>query len=295
MTEPLRVVLVEDDEPLERQLAGALERALPDIDVQRTPDADDALRLVCDSRSRLLITEAQSDAVDGLALAACARRQRPNLPVIFLGDVPLEQSSERLIGLSGSHCLDKPPHLGRFVGLVARCLDTPTGFRGEVASSDLIELVQLVMMTTATGALHLTAPEGRGSVWLEQGAIVHAAVGKERGAAAFQHMLRWRGGGFSVDAGAVAPEHSITFTTTQLLLESTRILDEEAVRGFSEASLEPHGQRAAEHFERGLDLVHEKRYADALVEWECAVVSEPDNKVYQHNLRRLRAMMTLGR
>jgi CheY-like chemotaxis protein len=208
MTEPLRVVLVEDDEPLERQLAGALERALPDIDVQRTPDADDALRLVCDSRSRLLITEAQSDAVDGLALAACARRQRPNLPVIFLGDVPLEQSSERLIGLSGSHCLDKPPHLGRFVGLVARCLDTPTGFRGEVASSDLIELVQLVMMTTATGALHLTAPEGRGSVWLEQGAIVHAAVGKERGVAAFQHMLRWRGGGFSVDAGAVAPEHS---------------------------------------------------------------------------------------
>lgn len=296
MTEPLRVVLVEDDEPLQRQLAGALERALPDVEVTRTPDADDALKLVCDARSRLLITEAQSDAVDGLTLAACARRQRPTLPVIFLGGES-GRASERLIGFSGAHRVDKPPHLGRFVGLVARCLDTPRGFRGELASSDLIELVQLVLMTMQSGALHITAPEGRGTLWIEQGSIVHALSGAQRGADAFQHMLRWTGGGFSVDPGEKAPERSITFTTTQLLLESTRILDEESSRELPipTAMERQQEERAAEHFERGLEAVHHKRYQDALVEWELAAASEPDNRVYQHNLRRLRAMMTLGR
>jgi hypothetical protein len=183
------------------------------------------------------------------------------------------------------------------VGLVARCLDTPRGFRGELASSDLIELVQLVLMTTSSGALHITAPEGRGTLWIDQGSIVHAACAGERGAAAFQYMLRWTGGGFSVDPSVTPPERSITFTTTQLLLESTRILDEESshelpLPSASERQLE---ERAAEHFERGLEAVHHKHYADALVEWELAVASEPDNRLYQHNLRRLRAIMTLGR
>ena len=74
------------------------------------------------------------------------------------------------MGFAGAHSVEKPPHLGRFVGLVARCLDTPTGFRGELASHDLIELVQLVLMTTSSGALHIIAPEGRGTLWLEHGA-----------------------------------------------------------------------------------------------------------------------------
>jgi CheY-like chemotaxis protein len=296
MGEPLRVVLVEDDEPLQQQLSGALARALPDVEVTHTPDADDGLRLVCDQRSRLLITEAQSEAVDGLTLAACARKQRPTLPVIFLGSAT-ERSAEKLMGFGGAHRVEKPPHLGRFVGLVARCLDSPMGFRGELASHDLIELVQLVLMTTSSGALHVSAPEGRGTLWLEQGSIVHAESGEERGTAAFQHMLRWAGGGFSVDPSATPPARTITFNTTQLLLESTRILDEESSRAlvFPSASERRREERAAEHFERGLEAVHEKRYQDAFTEWELAMASEPDNRVYQHNLRRLRAMMTLGR
>src|SRR5688500_9554792 len=65
------VVLVEDDESLQHQLADALERALPEVEVQRTPDPEEALAWARDTRARLLITEQQSLYVDGLTLAAC--------------------------------------------------------------------------------------------------------------------------------------------------------------------------------------------------------------------------------
>jgi CheY-like chemotaxis protein len=289
------IVLVEDDEALERELAGALERALPDIAVRRTPDADVALELVQDGRSCLLITEAHGKLVDGVALAACVRRQRPRLPLIFLSE---ERAAARaqLATFDGSHVVDKPPQLERLAALVARIVGASTGFRGELSSHDLTELVQLVALTMPTGALHLSAAEGSGTIWLDQGMIVHAATDGHQGATAFQRMLEWTRGSFQLDEHGVPPRRTITLTTTQLLLESARILDEEAVHGRLERSgTLPVLRSAAEHFERGLDAVHEKRYLDALPEWERAAESEPDNRVYQHNLKRLRELLSRDR
>jgi DNA-binding response OmpR family regulator len=281
------VVLVEDDESLQGQLAGALERALPEVEVHRTPDADVALQLVCDSRSRLLITEAESAAVDGLSLAACARQQRPMLPLIFLADMQAGISSSAIAGFARSHFVDKPPHLSQFVGLVAHVLDQSPGFRGELSTTGLMELVQLVVMTTPTGALRVDAPEGVGTVWFEEGAVVHAAFQRERGSRAFQRMLRWRSGRFSVDVGARAPERTINLSTTQFLLESARILDEDSADGIDLSGM----TCAADHFENGLQAVRHKRYADALPEWERAAALEPGNRLYQHNLTRLRHLI----
>jgi hypothetical protein len=47
-------------------------------------------------------------------------------------------------------------------------------------------------------------------------------------------------------------------------------------------------QRAAESFQRGMELVRDKRYEDALREWERAAALDPDTRIYQVNLRRLR-------
>lgn len=285
------IVLVEDSEPLERELAGALERALPGIEVRCTPDADVALQWVNDPRSRLLITEANSRFVDGLTLAACVRLRRSTLPLIFLSD-DHASSRARIASFGGSHVIEKPPHVQQLVGLVARILDAPPGFRGELRSHDVIELVQLVAMTMPNGALHLSTPEGQGTMWFDEGMIVHAVGQGEQGIAAFQRMLSWTAGDFGVEANVLIPARTITLTTTQLLLEGTRVLDEEGMNARHEQSgALPVFRTAAEHFERGLEAVHEKRYGDALPEWERAVSIDPSNRAYQHNLRRLRELL----
>jgi hypothetical protein len=121
-------------------------------------------------------------------------------------------------------------------------VDQTPGLRGELSASGFIELVQVVAITTPTGALHVEAPAGTGTVWFEKGAVVHAAFGQERGAVAFQRMLHWQCGRFRVDATARAPERTIDASTTQLLLESARILDEEQASSGRERDQE----RAAE-------------------------------------------------
>lgn len=343
------VVLVEDDESLSGQLGNALSRALPELAIQCTPDADVALELVRDSRSRLLITEVQTACVDGLALAACARRGRPELPLIFLVDARLTSGSVRVPNLPGSHLVDKPPRLDHFVDLVAHVLEPAAGFHGELSTSGVFELVQLAAMVAPNGALRLAGRGGSGAVWFEGGSVVHAVFGGARGSAAFQRMLALPAGQFSIDAAACAPERSVSVSTMALLLDAARVLDEardfdEAAeaRAFDEAAeardrealaalhgveqrtsahqsgasretrdshvalravRAPHelgewevarAGSAAVHFERGLSAVERKDYAAALPHWEAAAEIDPENRLYQHNLMRLRRLVEVN-
>lgn len=280
------VVLVEDDEALQQTLATALERSFKNVAVRPTNDPEEALELARDSRSRLLITEQQSLSVDGLSLAACVRRQRPQLPLIFLADSPAHAALKHSMHFDGSHLVDKPPPLDAFVGLVSRVLHNGPGLRGEICASGLSELVQLVAMTTPSAALHLESGSQRGSVWFEDGAIVHVTFGAECGAPAFRRMLRMSAGSFRVEAMAPAPERTVVCSMTGLLLESACELDEEVESGVHDCSL-----GAADYFESGLQAAREKRYRDALPDWERAAALDPDNRIYQHNLLRLRRLL----
>ena len=44
---------------------------------------------------------------------------------------------------------------------------------------------------------------------------------------------------------------------------------------------------AANSFQRGMELVLSKRYDAAVQEWERALELDPNNRIYQVNLRRL--------
>jgi serine/threonine protein kinase len=52
---------------------------------------------------------------------------------------------------------------------------------------------------------------------------------------------------------------------------------------------------AAQRFDRGLELLGAKLHALALPEWEAACRLEPENRLYQTNLRRLREQIASGR
>jgi DNA-binding response OmpR family regulator len=287
---------LEDDGALEQRMSHALESELPHVEVEHTEDADAALTMLRSRSFRVLVTEAQSDAIDGLALANCVRHERPHLPLVFLVDEKSDASRARVTALNDTHVLDKPPPLERLVSLVARLLGTSRGFWGQLSFREPMELVQLVASSMPTGALHLRATEGTGTIWIEDGMIVHASSEGELGEQALQRMLGFSSGGFSTDPEAIAEQRSIFATTPQLLLECAQILDERA-RGLA---LERSGplpilRSAAEHFERGLTAVQHKRHEEALPEWERAARLEPHNKTYQHNLRRLQQLLEVER
>jgi CheY-like chemotaxis protein len=294
----IRVVLVEEDEVLQHRLASAITRSMPDVEVRGTPDADEALQLLVDDRSRLLITQGRTRGGDGVMLVTQARRQRPALAVIVMSDGLPEAHAwrDRISRMGAAALVEKPPQLENFLGLVGRMLGPAHGFSGEVVLEGLPDLVQMLCLSHASGVLRIQHDNEPGMIWFDNGEIVHATALGKRGVEAFQVMCNWEAGAFNVDREARAAERTIEVPAIHLLLECTRLNDEERaarpaeadVFGAQRKDLETPGQRAAEYFQRGLELVREGRHADAIREWEEAATLDPQNRTYQSNLRRLR-------
>ncbi len=347
-TQHRRIVLVEDDDICSRHVASALRRSFTDLDVRQTKDTAEALSLLADEASRLLITDAQTRQVDGIAVATCARERRPELPVIVLSNPSCSAAS--LPQLSEAAWLEKPPRTDRLILLVERLLRTPVGFSGAITIEGLPDLVQLLSMTHASGALHVRYAQRHGCMWFDDGAIVDASLDALRGPSAVYEMLSWQGGTFAIERDARPARYTIDQSVTQLLLESMCRQDHARAGGLTEppklqgaiASIarepsprrdvprlrtpsqtrlrvpvvptppppagwtepagwaEPGGwtepgarfrDRAAESFQRGLELVQDKDYVAAKLEWERAIEHDPDNRLYQSNLRRLRELI----
>jgi CheY-like chemotaxis protein len=320
-----RIVLVEDDEVLRRHLANILRRSFSDLDVRGATDADDALHLLEDERSRLLITDAQNRSLDGLAVATSARKLRPTLPVIVMSNHGYEATPGSVPPLAAASWLEKPPKTERLVGLVKHMLSVPIGFSGSLSIQGLPDLVQLLCMANVSGALYVERGPERGVIFFERGNVVDAALDEEHGAPVVARMLRWQGGVFALDRETRPERTTITVPPMQLLLEAVQEIDQENATepppvskkrsSSSELRLKPvagqartrarketveHAvldgnaddekaalQRAAESFQRGMELALHKHYDEALREWERATELDPANRTYQVNLRRL--------
>jgi CheY-like chemotaxis protein len=221
-----RIVLVEDDVVLQRQLLNLLRKSFSDLDVCDATDIDDALLLLEDESSRLLITDAQNRKCDGIAVAASARKLRPTLPVIVMsnsGQAPRHGTNPPLT----ASWLKRPPKADRLLGLVKTMLAEPVGFTGSISIQALPELVQLLCMASVSGALRVEHGDEHGVLWFERGSIVDAALDGVHGVEVVQRMLRWQGGSFSLEREARAERTSIRVPAMQLLLEAVQIIDQE--------------------------------------------------------------------
>jgi len=76
--------------------------------------------------------------------------------------------------------------------------------------------------------------------------------------------------------------------------EAERANRARAAGDWSEHAVSPEN-KAAKHFENGLTSLRKGEYQSALEQWEAATALDPDNRVYQTNLRRLKQMLLESR
>src|SRR5690606_29173517 len=112
----------------------------------------------------------------------------------------------------------------------------------------LPDVVQLYVLSNATGRLRVREHDAEGSLWFERGAIRHAVTPTNRGDEAFYEIMMWSGGEFSMHAGERASERTVRGAWQELLMESCRRIDErrregeERPRGWTEAPPAPEGE-----------------------------------------------------
>jgi two-component system OmpR family response regulator len=103
--------------------------------------------------------------------------------------------------------------------------------RGSLANFGLSSLLMVIELERMSGILTLDGPIGAGRLALREGRVVRARIDgddRARGAHAIYQMLEWAKGTFAFDAGEVGGDDQIERSTSFLLMEGARLVDERA-------------------------------------------------------------------
>ncbi len=232
-------VLVVEDNPLVRDLiARGLE---PHCTVQLAADGADALMKVLEDPPDLLICDYKMPALDGRQLYEKLRGREKTraLPFIFIasrGDI-----DEKLRPLADGveDYIPKPFFLKDLVRRTKKVIDRlhleklqrhtsrPGVIQGRLEEMSILDLMQSLEMGQKTCRLTLHSGGQTCELYFTAGQCKHALLGKLQGDDAVYQAARWSTGEFEIDFNASTKTQTTTRSTTGLLMEAFRLLDEE--------------------------------------------------------------------
>jgi len=239
------VLVADDDAWILRMVVTVLEKR--GYSVETAVDGEDAMARAQVRPPDLLITYVMMPKMDGWALVRTlrARPELAMLPVIFLTALSSEDDRIRGFRLGADDYVVKPfrfeeldlrvaKTLRRTQALVQEARDQlgGAGLRGELSQIGLSSLLILVEMERKTGLFRLRAPAGGPSaqILVRDGRVVHARLDDRDepvDAECVYYLLTWNAGEFEFIAVLVEGEDRVNVSTTHLLMEGARLIDED--------------------------------------------------------------------
>jgi DNA-binding response OmpR family regulator len=241
------ILVADDDEHILFQVTQVLRQKGYSVETAR--DGKDALDRALAHPPDLLITDVMMPRLDGWSLVRELRMQpkHPDLPVIFLTALTSEDEKTKAFRLGADDYVIKPFRLEDFVTRVAKTLaqKKPTGIpapkappqqssglRGDLSQVGLSTLLVLVEMERKTGVLSLTNTAGQAAeIVIRDGKILRADMqkgGQLQDAECIYQVLRWKAGDFDFAAKTIDAADRIKASTTHLLMEGARLIDEDS-------------------------------------------------------------------
>ena len=252
-----RILVVDDDPWILRMVAMVLEKR--GYEVTTAGDGEEALFKIETSKPELIITDVMMPKMDGWTLVK-AVRARPELalvPVLFLTAAGQDDDKIKGFRLGADDYIAKPFRFEDLDNRVQEALKKkqaalatqaevaaaptaaanapakPTGIQGNLEQLGLSSLLVMVEMERKSGILLLQRPGCNGRLFVREGRVIAARVDGDKapsdartGEKAVYHLLTWDSGKFDFSAVAVEMEDEIKSTTTHLLMEGARLIDE---------------------------------------------------------------------
>jgi CheY-like chemotaxis protein len=230
-------VLIVDDNPLIRELmAQALD---PVCKVMIASDGADALLKAVDAPPDLIITDFKMPGLDGRQLYEKLRHREAtrNTPFIFVaaqGDI--EEKLRPLV--AAEDFLTKPFFVADLVRVAKKFVDRlhleklqqrasrPGVIQGRLEEMGVAELMQSLEMGQKSCRLTLRHGNQTCELYFASGQCKDARLGKLEGDAAVFGAVNWTEGEFEIDFSAVSDRTNTTRSTTGLLMEAMRLMDE---------------------------------------------------------------------
>ena len=230
-------VLVVDDNPLVRNLM--VQGLQPICEVIAASDGGDALLKAVEDPPGFIVSDYRMPGLDGRQLyeKLRAREATRHIPFIFLasrGDI-----EDRLRPAVGSEdFLQKPFFVGDLVRLAKRVVERlhleylqqqasrPGVIQGRLEEMGVAELMQSLEMGQKSCRLTLRHAAESCELYFAAGQCKDARLGSVEGDEAVFQAVNWAEGEFEIDFAGVSDRATTTRSTTGLLMEAMRLLDE---------------------------------------------------------------------
>jgi DNA-binding response OmpR family regulator len=196
-----KILLVDDDVTLRELLADALERE--GFAILQADNGEAGVAAALAGRPDLVISDIVMPEMDGWELCQTLRTLPSTKAVPFLFLSSLDQTPEKLLALrlGADDYLTKPFHLADILAKVRQLVDrveqrekvlggAEEAAGGEKLESMLIDTVEFLRASRRTGVITVNAGPFKGLIYLENGVLKHAVLGRKRGEGALLALLR---------------------------------------------------------------------------------------------------------
>jgi CheY-like chemotaxis protein len=232
-------VLIVDDNPMIRDL---MCRGMEShCEVISSSDGADALLKSIDNPPDLIISDFRMPGLDGRQLfeKLRSRENTRNIPFVFVasrGDI--EEKLRPAVGGGVEDFIPKPFFVADLVRQVKKIVDRlhleklqkrasrPGVIQGRLEEMSVTELMQSLEMGQKTCRLKLRRNGDQAELYFNAGQCKHAELGGAQGDSVAYQVIGWLDGEFEIEFGATSAKETTTLSTTGLLMEAMRLMDE---------------------------------------------------------------------
>jgi CheY-like chemotaxis protein len=233
--------------------------------IQYATSADRALAVLQEKTVDLVVLDVGMPMVDGLQLLGIINRRYPGLKIaVMTGNATEAKRADALA--NGAELFIEKPVTSEGIKSVFNMLNDLVswahreGFTGALRQVGMQELIQMECIGRHSSILEIRNAEVRGQIYIEAGAVMHAAVGQLTGEPAFHRLLSFKGGEFQVKPFKSPPQRTINDRWEFLLMDAARASDEETgmlkkTAAPAEPEKTPSPKTSGEHGALGEDIV----------------------------------------
>jgi CheY-like chemotaxis protein len=180
----------------------------------------------------LVVLDIRMPLVDGLQLLGLIRRRHPAVKVAVMTGNATELGRTDALAGGAELFIEKPVTPDAMQSVFNMLNDLVSwaqreGFSGALRAVGLPEVIQMECLSRHSTILELRNTEMRGQIYIEAGAVTHAAVGPLTGEQAFYRLLALKGGEFQLRPFVPPPQRTVHNGWEHLLMDAARFSDEE--------------------------------------------------------------------
>lgn len=237
-------VLLVDDSMAFLETLGEMFETLSDKtwEIHRAATADQALAILQQNQIELAVLDINMPMLDGVQLLGVIQRRHPDVKKVVVTAHATDAYRATCLANGAELFLEKPISPDGFVSIYNLLDDLfawsqREGFSGTLRQVGLTDVIQIECLRRSSSILEVLSPETRGEIYIETGAIVHAAAGHLTGEPALYCLLAIGNGQFRVQPFRNPPHRTISGAWEHLLMEAARLRDEKSVHASDDTVL----------------------------------------------------------